>query len=146
MNSRMQSPASPTLRRTIPRVVALLLTAVMAAGAGVAPAAAQSHLCVADLFGSDCAGEPRAVAANTPCCEQQPADMGQQPPAPADDAGEKCPCPCSQCCLPLGRAPVNVSTGNPVVLSMQPAFPPAVAPVLSRPVGVHTSVFHPPRA
>ena len=129
------------------RVVALLVAAVVAAGAGVAPSAADAggcHVCLVDLFGSDCGAE--AANAGASCCDLHPTDPAEQPAAPSDSPSDDCPCPCSACCLPLGRAPVAVSTGGALNLSMQPALSPAVAPVLGRPVGVHTSVFHPPRA
>lgn len=130
------------------RVVALLLAAIMAAGAGVVTSAAASecHVCLADLFGPDSGSEVRVADAATSCCKQHPAGPAQLPGAPSDESSEDCPCPCSHCCLPLGRAPVAASTGNPVSLSMQPAFSPTAVPVQSRPAGVHTSVFHPPRA
>ena len=144
----MHSPVLPSRPCVVSRVVALLLAAVMAVGAGVAPAAAASecHVCLADLFGSDCGSERGAVDAATSCCAQPEALPAQSPGEPPDDRSDDCHCPCSHCCLPLGRAPVTVSTGNRVSLSMLPAFSPTAVPVLSRPVGVHTSVFHPPRA
>ena len=143
----MRRPARPSRTRNATRVVALLLAVVLAVGVGVGPspaAAADCSLCLTDLFGTDCGGPSAGGAAGDSCCGPQPAaanGAGDAPTGPADESA----CPCSDCCLPIGRAPAAVGIAAGLDVSMRPAFSRAAAPVVSRPAGAHTSVFHPPR-
>ena len=142
------------------RAVTAVLVVVLGAGASWAPARAGCGPCagetgVAGHHGRPDEGElvPDGGARDAHACCGQPDDEIPAPSgSPTDDNGPAgpdaggCPGHCAACCLPVGRTTaLGVSFDAGLCLSPTALEPPA-APASPHAGGVHSSVFHPPRA
>jgi hypothetical protein len=128
------------------RVLAAALILVMAAGAYPAPAGFEAVCqgCVSTV--RDVTETSKATGHS--CChgEHPSGGLAELSSAPADERCGGCPLPCQQCCLSPGRAPVVtaaiVTLHPPINLAFDLSLPNTSQPRS----GVHSSVFHPPRA
>jgi hypothetical protein len=130
----------------VSRPLAAALILVMAAGAYPAPAGFEA-VCQGCVSTVPNPGETSEANGHSCCQGEHPsANPSELSSAPADDRCGDCPLPCRQCCLSPGRSPVvtaaRVTLGPPINFAFDLSLP-----ILSHaPSGVHSSVFHPPRA
>jgi hypothetical protein len=128
------------------------LIATLAIGASWAPPGGtlQCDACRRDLIGNVICTKLAAVtksATTHACCKTAKSAAESKPVAKQHEkAANSCPTQCAPCCLPQAHFPaapgefVSLLAPGEVVLELKPASSDAPS------FGVHSSIFHPPRA
>ena len=144
--------ASRPFARLLFRPVAAALIATLAIGALWAPPGGtlQCDACRRDLIGNVICTKLAAVtqaAATHACCNKAKATGESKPVAKQHEgAANSCPTKCAPCCLPQAHFPVapgefvSLFAPGDGVVELKPASSDAPS------FGVHSSIFHPPRA